>query len=310
MNWQITFRSTDGNLVHQIVEAPSRGEALKAAQKNNIRVICLQAVENKRKYSLSLKSRIVKFVVAFCCVVCLCILVNNLHCEKKPAEQSKPKSTLKEKTTKPVVPSIKQEHHKKIDLEPITKLQEAQYFGKHRVEVDNNGDRWIIRNGEKRKILSASSGTTRQLFTNRAENQLSALLTVKPGDMIVGFEVDDLKFTADFLESLKMPIVITEEDSEEERQEKELVIEAKQNLLRYYKEGLNIAQIVKDEYREICKLNALKADLSSKISELRSNGASSEEIELHVAASNELLKKYGIEHQFKLMRHERMTLTK
>ncbi len=191
---------------------------------------------------------------------------------------------------------------------PIETKPEPQRFGKYEVEVDENGERWIYRDGKRRHIMTATPGTSRQLFFNRAENQLSALLTVKPGEMIVGFDIDDKRFVNDFLASLKTHIEISDDDTPEERAEKELVIEAKKQLQRYYKEGLDIAQIVKDEYREIAKLNALKTDLNAEIAKLRREGASPEDIRLQVEASNKMLEQYGVDHKFRLMRAERIAL--
>lgn len=183
-----------------------------------------------------------------------------------------------------------------------------QRFGQYEVEVDENGERWIYRDGKRRHIMRAEPGTSRQLFRNHAENQLSALLTVKPGDMIVGFDIDDARFEKEFLESLKTPIEITDDDTPEEQEEKQLVIDAKNNLARYHKEGINIAQLVRDEYREIAKLNALKTDLKAELSRMRREGATPDEIRLQVEASNKMLEQYGMEHDFKLMRRERILL--
>ena len=218
-------------------------------------------------------------------------------------QTQKPKETRNSAKSKPQ--AAKEEIVSKTLV--VTK-PEPQRFGKYEVEVDENGERWIYRDGKRRHIMSVEPGTSRQLFFNRAENQLSALLTVKPGETIVGLDIDDRRFVDDFLASLKTPIEISDDDTPEERAEKELVIEAKKQLQRYYKEGLDIAQIVKDEYREIAKLNALKTDLNAEIAKLRREGASPEDIRLQVEASNKMLEQYGVDHKFKLMRAERIAL--
>lgn len=65
---------------------------------------------------------------------------------------------------------------------------------------------------------------------------------------------------------------------------------------------------MKDEYREIAKLNALKTDLNAEIAKLRREGASPEDIRLQVEASNKMLEQYGVDHKFRLMRAERIAL--
>lgn len=222
----------------------------------------------------------------------------------EPTKQNqKPKETRNPAKPKPEAANGKSVPEMAVESKP-----EPQRFGKYEVEVDENGERWIYRDGKRRHIMSVKPGTSRQLFFNRAENQLSALLTVKPGEMIVGFDIDDKRFVDDFLASLKTPIEITDDDTPEERAEKELVIEAKKQLLRYYKEGLDIAQIVKDEYREVAKLNALKTDLNAEIDKMRREGASPEDIRLQVEASNKMLEQYGVDHKFRLLRAERFAL--
>ena len=227
-----------------------------------------------------------------------------------PTDEKPPKQAQKQDKTpgNPAKPNPQVAKDKSVPEPAVEPKPEPQRFGEYEVEVDENGERWIFRDGKRRHIMSVKPGTSRQLFFNRAENQLSALLTVKPGEMIVGFDIDDKRFVNDFLASLKTPIEISDDDTPEERAEKELVIEAKKQLQRYYKEGLDIAQIVKDEYREIAKLNALKTDLNAEIAKLRREGASPEDIRLQVEASNKMLEQYGVDHKFRLMRAERIAL--
>ena len=247
----------------------------------------------------------VLIVVALAAGCWLWLSQRNHPTDEKPPKQAQKQDKTPDNPAKPKPQVAKDKSAPEPAVEP---KPEPQRFGKYEVEVDENGERWIYRDGKRRHIMSVKPGTSRQLFFNRAENQLSALLTVKPGEMIVGFDIDDKRFVNDFLASLKTPIEITDDDTPEERAEKELVIEAKKQLQRYYKEGLDIAQIVKDEYREIAKLNALKTDLNAEIAQLRRAGASPEDIKLQVEASNKMLEQYGVDHKFKLMRAERIAL--
>ena len=259
------------------------------------------------KKSLSIiRGAIAALVVVVLAAGCWLWLSQRNH----PTDDKPPKQAQKQDKTpgNPAKPKPQVAKDKSVPEPAVEPKPEPQRFGKYEVEVDENGERWIYRDGKRRHIMSVKPGTSRQLFFNRAENQLSALLTVKPGEMIVGFDIDDKRFVNDFLASLKTPIEITDDDTPEERAEKELVIEAKKQLQRYYKEGLDIAQIVKDEYREIAKLNALKTDLNAEIAKLRREGASPEDIRLQVEASNKMLEQYGVDHKFKLLRAERIAL--
>ena len=263
-------------------------------------------VDGAKKRPSPIRGAIAALVVVALAAGCWLWLSQRNH----PTDEKPPKQAQKQDKTpgNPAKPNPQVAKDKSVPEPAVEPKPEPQRFGEYEVEVDENGERWIYRDGKRRHIMSVKPGTSRQLFFNRAENQLSALLTVKPGEMIVGFDIDDKRFVNDFLASLKTPIEISDDDTPEERAEKELVIEAKKQLQRYYKEGLDIAQIVKDEYREIAKLNALKTDLNAEIAKLRREGASPEDIRLQVEASNKMLEQYGVDHKFKLMRAERIAL--
>ena len=262
-------------------------------------------INGAKKRPSPIRGAIAAIVVVGLVVGCwLWLSQRNDATDKKPPKQSQKQKAPRD----PAKPKPQVAKDESVPETAVESMPKPQRFGKYEVEVDENGERWIYRDGKRRHIMSAKPGTSRQLFFNRAENQLSALLTVKPGEMIVGFDIDDKRFVNEFLASLKTPIEITDDDTPEERAEKELVIEAKQQLQRYYKEGLDIVQIMKDEYREIAKLNALKTDLNAEIAKMRREGASPEDIRLQVEASNKMLEQYGVDHKFKLLRAERIAL--
>lgn len=181
-------------------------------------------------------------------------------------------------------------------------------FGRFPVEVDENGDRWIVRNGRRRKVIrGAQVGTSRQLWFNRAENIISALVTVKPGDTIVGFEIGP-GFLQEFANSMLNKIEVTPEDTPEEAEEKMLVKEAKSNLAKALQDGEDIEQIVRDEYKNVMKLYNYKQELTKGLEDLRKQGASLQELEDYVTAANKLMEKYGIDYPVRLRPKEQMML--
>lgn len=179
-------------------------------------------------------------------------------------------------------------------------------FGRFPVEVDENGDRWIVRNGRRRKVIRGGPvGTSRQLWFNRAENAISALVTVKPGDTIIGFEIGP-GFKEEFANSMLNKIEVTPEDTPEEAEEKMRVKEAKSNLVQALKNGEDIEQIMRDEYKNVMKMYNYRQNLVKELSELRAKGVSDQELDDYVAAANKMLEQQGIDNPVRLASKERL----
>lgn len=167
-------------------------------------------------------------------------------------------------------------------------------FGKYPVEVDENGDRWIVRNGRRRKVIRGGPvGTRRRLWFNGAENAISALVTVKPGDTIVGFEIGP-GFKEEFANSLLNKIEITPEDTPEEAEEKRLVREAKNELVKAIRNGEDVERIMREEYRNVMKMYNYRQNLLNGLKDLREKGASVRDLDDYVKAANRLMEQHGM----------------
>ena len=143
-------------------------------------------VDGAKKRPSPIRGAIAALVVVALAAGCWLWLSQRNHAtDENPPKQSKKQYRTPGNPAKPKPQVAKDKSVPEPAVEP---KPEPQRFGKYEVEVDENGERWIYRGGKRRHIMSVKPGTSRQLFFNRAENQLSALLTVKPGEMIVGFE--------------------------------------------------------------------------------------------------------------------------
>ena len=81
-----------------------------------------------------------------------------------------------------------------------------------------------------------------------SERTIYDLLTLEPGESIVGEQRYDESFVEDFKKSLEKPITITEDDSVYSANVKEMVIEGKKILEERMKSGDDLAKIL-NEYR-------------------------------------------------------------
>ena len=325
MEWfTVKYRQPDGAVAEAEFEAADRAALFKVLSEQNISAISIASNGIKKKKitrggsttigsstNKSTNKKIMRWGVTTVVVVVLLFALHSLLMSSESIEETNQK--VRPRRGSDAVKIIpKKAVEKTVEESPvpvsyIKDTKRTQQFGQYTAETDENGDRWITRNGRKRKLVSVKPGVTKQLFFNMAENQISAIVTVKPGDMIVGFDITD-RFVSDFKQSLNTPIEFSDDDTPEEREEKEMVKYAKEQLKSYMDQGADIAEIMREEYKNIAKMNALKTDLLNDLAQMRRQGASAEEIELQIKSSNELLRRYGVEHGFKLLKRERMEL--
>ena len=133
------------------------------------------------------------------------------------------------------------------------------------------------------------------IFKHRSENEIAALLTMTPGESLVGTPVYTKRFTEDFLKSLETPIIATDEDSEEDAELKRAMVQTKIELKARIDAGEDLGQILLDTRREYQDLARYKMMLQSEISELKKNpDATIQDVEDFVTAANRLLEQKGI----------------
>ena len=134
-----------------------------------------------------------------------------------------------------------------------------------------------------------------EIFEHHCENEIACLLTIEPGQGLVGTPRYNGRFTKEFLESLKKPIVINDDDSEEDKELKRNVNLAKQELKAAYDRGEDIEKIMLDTRREYQDLAMYKQELRQLVYEYKATeNPSDQEVEAYVAAANKLLEAKGI----------------
>ena len=146
-------------------------------------------------------------------------------------------------------------------------------------------------------VITNNSGLAKmpyQIFDHMSENVIAGLLSIKPGQGLVGTPRYNGRLTADFLESLKTPIIPSEEDSEYERELKRAVNAAKIELKAAYDRGEDIEEILLNERKELQKLAAYKQELKAMTIQGLKEAETEEEMDDYIAAANKLLEAKGI----------------
>lgn len=132
------------------------------------------------------------------------------------------------------------------------------------------------------------------IFPHRSENQIAALLTLEPGQSMIG-SLDLRDVQADFLRSCETPIVVTSEDSPEDAALKKLMKEVKADLRQRIAAGENLADILHEVQREYQQLARYKREIEQTLNELKNGDITSEQdLDDAVDAANQLLESRGI----------------
>ena len=209
---------------------------------------------------------------------------------KTPAREPRAKPS-KPKT----VPAPKREVPQTVQAEPTNQLSEA--WQKYYDGRDTN--QWIVVKDPKtgkeylsRLLKPGPKNRKPPLYKAHALNALHAILFKDPGTPLPGIRIDD-RFVQSFQEALLEKIEISDEDSEEDRLNKNSMIETMAFLKQEIKNGGDIKAIVGEALLERQRVATLKGLMIQERVKMRNEGASEEEIAEFEEACNKKLAERG-----------------
>lgn len=133
------------------------------------------------------------------------------------------------------------------------------------------------------------------IFESSTDNEIACYLTLKPGETLIGTPRYNGRFKKQFLESLKKPIEITKDDTPEQAQLKQDVIQARMDLKAAMDRGEDIEQIMLDTRQELQDLMRYKMEIKSMFNDARLNSCETEQdVEDLLSACNKMLESKGI----------------
>ena len=135
-----------------------------------------------------------------------------------------------------------------------------------------------------------------RVFSNTADRKIASLLTIEPGEMLVGdpSRLFGRGFRRKFLESLEQPELILETDSEDVRALKQAVIDAKADLKARMDAGEDVCEVMLQAYREAQEIGLYRENLKAEVSRLaRDRALGEDEVKDFVAAANKMLSGRG-----------------
>ena len=137
-------------------------------------------------------------------------------------------------------------------------------------------------------------GDRPSIFRYRAEKEIERLLTMEPGRPMFGTRRYDVNFEKDYLESLKEPIIITKDDSDEDRALKQMMIDTKIEIADRMRNGETLKDILEGARNELQRMAEYKRSLQLMMAKDVKDGMSEQDLDDYIKAANIMLEQNGI----------------
>lgn len=133
------------------------------------------------------------------------------------------------------------------------------------------------------------------IFDHATDNELAAILTLKPGQALIGGPIRHKDYAADFMKSIETPIVVHGDDPEDVQEVKRAVIEARLMIKDAIDAGEDPVEIIKNAYEEAQKLALYKDDIRREVMNMAKDGDYTEdEVDDLIDAANKMLESKGV----------------
>ena len=134
------------------------------------------------------------------------------------------------------------------------------------------------------------------IFDHSTDNELAAILTLRPGQSLIGGPIRRKDYKAEFLKSIETPVVVHKDDPEDVQEVKRAVIDARLLIKEAIDRGEDPAEIIKDAYEEAQKLALYKDDIRREVMNMAKDGDyTDQEVDDLIEAANKMLESKGIE---------------
>jgi|GEM_PF-2813535 len=229
-------------------------------------------------------------VVVILAVVCWFVLFKESTPVKKSSEQA-PKTQIQD--TKPEMP-VKAETV--VEEKPV----EVPYWEKD----TTNGlsftqlMKWHIYHRPPATYTNNTSQTEEKpayaIFKCNSENEIAALLTMEPGETLVGEPNYERWFVRDFLKSIETPIIVHDDDPDDIKALKRDMIEVKIELKARHDAGEDIAAVLAKTREDYQDLARYKDEIKDAFREMSKDAVTEEDVNDFLQAANKMLDEKGI----------------
>ena len=303
MTYTITYRNKDGRQEQMQIEAPDRSAVFAELSKRGISAIRVEEATGKvkpLKPEQGTGKTLIRGLAAGVLVVVVAVVAFWFFAQRRP---EKPADKKEKKATKIV--EVKPAPAAPVKVkEPTPEPPKPIDPNARPTKVGETVNGYIkLPSGRIHRVLgvvtnsaTASIKGKYEIFHHSCENEIAGFLAMEPGQGLVGTPRYNGRFTRDFLESIKHPIVISKDDSQEDAALKNAVIQAKIDLKAAYDRGEDIEQIMLDTRKEMQDLARYKQELKQQLHEMvkENSEMTTEDMEDLVKAANQMLEAKGI----------------
>ncbi len=300
MYWKVTYRDKTGKTIDEYLEAESRGKLFADLSARGISAVRVAQSNGKPKTrSAAPRKAIVHIAVAaVVCAAVLCFLfvfrdstTKQVKDPSKDANVEKaPKKPATDTAAKPTAPG------KKTEEVAVTNETAKSEFPDGRIltSTTTNGmyivEMYRMPDGKKLKKYRYS---TPSIWKSSTDQLLHMALATPPGVVMPPLPIGGGNLTKEFEESLKTPIVINPDDSEEVREAKERIIEARETVKKLLAEGYTFEDILAEHEAQNAKAAQTRQEVIERIEEFKREGDIDNARE-YMTRANEILRNAGI----------------
>lgn len=307
--WTVLYRDNTGRQQSKFVEALDRAELFDKLKELGINAIRVDEAKDKVRMIIPKPNgRTVTFIVAGIAVIILATLAWVLF--SSPTEENSETKTIKKIVIAEIKPSIPTNKVEKTPPEvekgvrytrkgtkinvpknpfgtPIPKDLEYKPFWEYTEEDCARVDPGYAARHEK--FLARESKRT---FHTGVDRTLAVALFSEPGQpsLLIPFSPS---FKDQFLKSLETPIIVSEDDPPEVREQKRQMIDTKIWLKEQMDDGKDIVEILNEEVACQNEIRTLRENLLRELHDLRRSDATREELQDYVNAANIMLEQAG-----------------
>ena len=295
--WTVYFRDKNGSKASVVIEAEDRAGVFAELKKRGISAISVEeGASNKkpRKAPSSGASSKGRGLIAAAIVV----LVAGVAAWWMWPEEKK--VVVVKKGVKEVVkPSVQPEVTKTVEKSREESQSKPKELPPQRIGEVRNGYR-LLPSGRLHRVRGVvTSGVTRvslvdKTFTRHSDRMIAHLLTAEFGGTVVGDSESIFKgFNKDFEESLKEDIVVNGDDTDEVKELKQAVLDARKEILAQIKEGNDAESVLVETRNQLLELTLYREDLEKEVLRLSQDGMTQEEYDELISAANQMLSDRG-----------------
>ena len=299
MNWSVTYRAKDGGQAIDVFEAESREALFKALADKGIAAIRVEQGVCRQPNAGAQKAppRAARGIAAGVAVAALAIgawfVLSKSQGNLPPEGKTKKPSKIADATPKIAAPKPVEANIEPPKVDPNARPTKVGEVVNGYVLLPSG--RLHRRTGVITNSVASRAKGAYHIFDHASDNEIACYLSVKPGDALVGPARYTGRFKERFLESIKTPIIVTQEDTPEQAKLKRDVIAARLQLKDALDRGEDIEQIMLDTRRELQDLARYKGELRKQFNELRrAEGATKEDVDTLLEACNKMLESKGI----------------